>query len=79
MEVENGEGMEQDAAPAEKTERKVYLPGKPLDKGEVLECDESVYLMRHECKAGKVSYKCHPKFLVSLLPTPVIPVICDLS
>lgn len=53
MDVENGDGMEQDSIPAEKTERKVYLPGKPLDKGEILECDESVYLMRHTCKAGK--------------------------
>ncbi|KAE8737859.1 hypothetical protein FOCC_FOCC016671 [Frankliniella occidentalis] len=49
MEVEE---MEEGGAPAERVERKVYLPGKPLDKGEVLECDESVYLMRHECKAG---------------------------
>lgn len=35
-----------------KVERKVYLPGKPLEEDEVLECDDSVYLMRHECKAG---------------------------
>ncbi|XP_034250723.1 glutamate-rich WD repeat-containing protein 1 [Thrips palmi] len=52
MEVENDEEMVEDGTPAEKTARKVYLPGKPLNEGEVLECDDSVYLMRHECKAG---------------------------
>ena len=50
MEVDQvGDG----SAPTAKVERKVYLPGKPLGKGEVLECDESVYFMRHECKAGE--------------------------
>lgn len=49
MEVEQ---LHDDPAPPVNVERKVYLPGKPLGKGEVLECDESVYLMRHECKAG---------------------------
>lgn len=53
MEVEE---MQQENGAAEKVERKVYLPGKPLEKGEVLECDESVYLMRHECKAGQFGF-----------------------
>lgn len=47
VDMEEDEGTEE-----KKVERKVYLPGVPLQQGEFLECDDSVYLMRHECKAG---------------------------
>lgn len=30
----------------------VYLPGKPLEEGEELVCDESAYIMLHQAKTG---------------------------
>ena len=32
-----------------------YLPGKPLEEGEVLECDESAYIMLHQANTGIIS------------------------
>lgn len=34
-------------------EKKVYLPGQVLAKGETLVCDESAYIMLHQAHAGK--------------------------
>lgn len=31
---------------------KVYLPGKPLEEGEELICDESAYVMLHQAQTG---------------------------
>lgn len=30
----------------------VYLPGKPLEEGEELVCDESAYVMLHQARTG---------------------------
>lgn len=30
----------------------VYLPGKPIEDGEELVCDESAYIMLHQAKTG---------------------------
>lgn len=30
----------------------VYLPGKPMEDGEELVCDESAYIMLHQAKTG---------------------------
>ena len=49
---EEDEGEENGEESEPKSRPRVYLPNKPLQDGEVLECDESVYLMRHEGKAG---------------------------
>lgn len=32
--------------------REVYLPGKPLEEGEELVCDESAYVMLHQARTG---------------------------
>lgn len=33
-------------------EQDVYLPGKPLEAGEELVCDESAYVMLHQARTG---------------------------
>lgn len=33
-------------------EKEVYLPGKPLEAGEELVCDESAYVMLHQARTG---------------------------
>lgn len=33
-------------------EQEVYLPGKPLEAGEELVCDESAYVMLHQARTG---------------------------
>lgn len=35
-----------------KTKGEVYLPGKPLEEGEELICDESAYVMLHQARTG---------------------------
>lgn len=37
---------------ATKKPKEVYLPGKPLDDGEELVCDESAYVMLHQASTG---------------------------
>lgn len=34
------------------TKQEVYLPGKPLEDGEELVCDESAYVMLHQARTG---------------------------
>ncbi|KAK9891928.1 hypothetical protein WA026_017412 [Henosepilachna vigintioctopunctata] len=34
------------------TKKEVYLPGKPLDEGEELVCDETAYVMLHQAQTG---------------------------
>lgn len=50
-----GEGMESDNE-EETTSvvkpKEVYLPGKPLEDGEELVCDESAYIMLHQASTG---------------------------
>lgn len=36
----------------DKIEKKVYLPGKPLEEGEELTYDESAYVMLHQAHTG---------------------------
>lgn len=36
----------------ESEESAVYLPGKPLEDGEELVCDESAYVMLHQARTG---------------------------
>lgn len=36
----------------ETTKQDVYLPGKPLETGEELVCDESAYTMLHQARTG---------------------------
>lgn len=47
MEEEPGEGNA--VADADK---EVYLPGKPLEEGEQLVCDQSAYVMLHQAQTG---------------------------
>lgn len=60
--VEQDEEMENDSEDSassddednEKDDNKqdVYLPGKPLEEGEELVCDESAYVMLHQARTG---------------------------
>lgn len=63
MEVNEGvedEDMEsEDSSSDDENEEKetnekqgVYLPGKPLEEGEELVCDESAYIMLHQARTG---------------------------
>lgn len=49
------EGMESDnegETTNEAKHKEVYLPGKPLEDGEELVCDESAYIMLHQASTG---------------------------
>lgn len=43
---------ENDGDAQETGEQDVYLPGKPLEAGEELVCDESAYVMLHQARTG---------------------------
>lgn len=43
---------DENEADAGNTNREVYLPGKPLEDGEELVCDESAYVMLHQARTG---------------------------
>ncbi|KAF7732578.1 ribosome biosynthesis protein rrb1 [Apophysomyces ossiformis] len=48
--AEDADGMdvdEKDEAEEEESDLKLYLPGQPLEEGEVLEADQSTYVMLH--------------------------------
>ena len=45
---EEGEGEGEDNGPPQ-----TYLPGKPLEEGEELVCDENAYIMYHQANTGK--------------------------
>lgn len=45
--------MEEDEnSPTEQPSTEVYLPGKPLEEGEELVCDQSAYVMLHQAQTG---------------------------
>ncbi|KAG1461719.1 hypothetical protein G6F56_005663 [Rhizopus delemar] len=44
---EEGDGMDVDEQEEVQDDLKVYMPGQPLEEGEVLEADHSVYVMLH--------------------------------
>ncbi|XP_036330567.1 glutamate-rich WD repeat-containing protein 1-like [Rhagoletis pomonella] len=49
------EGMEsenEDGTTTTSKSKEVYLPGKPLEEGEELVCDESAYIMLHQASTG---------------------------
>lgn len=63
--IDNSEDMENDSdksvssdeedeneEDAGNANREVYLPGKPLEEGEELVCDESAYVMLHQARTG---------------------------
>lgn len=48
---DNEEGAENEPETSE-TAKEVYLPGKPLEEGEELVCDQSAYIMLHQAQTG---------------------------
>lgn len=50
MEVVSEEGVAED--PENTVPEEVYLPGKPLEEGEQLVCDQSAYKMLHQAQTG---------------------------
>lgn len=50
--VSSDEEDEKDDKDAPNGKGEVYLPGKPLDEGEELVCDESAYVMLHQARTG---------------------------
>lgn len=50
MEVISEDGDAED--PENTTPEEVYLPGKPLEEGEQLVCDQSAYVMLHQAQTG---------------------------
>lgn len=49
QDVEEGEDEEQDEGEGV---QEVYLPGKALEEGEKLVCDQSAYIMLHQAQTG---------------------------
>lgn len=47
MDVDGDEGKQEEEEEEEEEELKLYLPGQPLEEGETLEADQSVYVMLH--------------------------------
>lgn len=47
-----GEDEEVDQDEAEDGAQEVYLPGKALEEGEKLVCDQSAYIMLHQAQTG---------------------------
>lgn len=58
LNIEDAEMVDDDSSASEDDdeddgkEKGVYLPGKPLDDGEELVCDESAYVMLHQAHTG---------------------------
>lgn len=52
---EDGEGEDEEEE-ANKGPSETYLPGKPLEEGEELVCDENAYLMFHQANTGKMLF-----------------------
>jgi hypothetical protein len=55
-----GEGGEEEEGEEEEGETgppKTYLPGKPLEEGEELVCDENAYIMYHQANTGIIFLK----------------------
>lgn len=57
--AEDGSDSDESASSDDENEAKegdnaqeVYLPGKPLEAGEELVCDESAYVMLHQARTG---------------------------
>lgn len=50
---DEGDAVEEDVLQGP---QQTYLPGKPLEEGEELVCDENAYLMFHKANTGIVSY-----------------------
>lgn len=53
---DDNEDMEEEGEDGEtkatNTDGDVYLPGKPLEEGEELVCDQSAYVMLHQAQTG---------------------------
>ena len=47
MDVDEKAELEQEEEEEEQPELRTYLPGQPLEEGEQLEADQSVYVMLH--------------------------------
>lgn len=58
LNIEDAEMVDDDSSASDDDEeddgkeKGVYLPGKPLDEGEELVCDESAYVMLHQAHTG---------------------------
>lgn len=52
MENSDDSSDEDDNKGGEDGKSQVYLPGKPLEDGEELVCDESAYVMLHQARTG---------------------------
>lgn len=52
MDEDNSSESSDDEEDEDKVEKKVYLPGKPLNEGEELIYDESAYVMLHQAHTG---------------------------
>ena len=56
-EEEEGEGEGGEEEEGETGPPKTYLPGKPLEEGEELVCDENAYIMYHQANTGNIFKK----------------------
>jgi ribosome assembly protein RRB1 len=46
------EEMDQEPENGKAPQRKVYLPGQPMQSDEQLECDETAYVFLHQAQTG---------------------------
>ena len=58
MEVVDPENSDMEESEGEEKERRVYLPGDPLDEGEMLVRDDSAYHMYHQAQTGMRNSLC---------------------
>ena len=61
---ENDDEDQEDSGPP-----KTYLPGKPLEDGEELVCDENAYIMFHQANTGMQFKKNFNHFLIYYFKT----------